>query len=553
MSQKLNHHQERAVRSVGHSTILACPGSGKTRVLSARAARLLTENTTGRLCAVTFTRDAAASLKLRILEACGKEVANRLAVGTFHSIALNQLRRAGMVTNRLLGDGERLALLRRCYLQHKCDLPFEKIVSAIDGAKASVSPKLFADSAIEDVYAAYQDALAAEDSMDFSDILLLATRGMAKKTIHPLSVRWLLVDEAQDMDAVQCEWVMLHGKSGVEVTIVGDDDQSLYAFRHAMGYSGMMLVSETLSSQEITLPINYRCASNIIAHASALISLNQNRANKAIHAARGNTGIIGLHRASDRNHEAEIICNAIEMSGNPTGWAVLARSNTLLESIEAKLAKSQIPYSISGGKSVWDGVVGSALVGLIRNIERDDLTGLANALSVCKIQPHLLNHSADSKKNCTQLLDYILSQTSENDERTRKIIVGLKKGRIDWLGQAKNGQVTLAIYAAAGWLRDSIERKLPKKTPLNSNGKMIGDLAVALSKLNGSVAQRLNVIMRKFGDKTSGGVSLLTMHSSKGLEFDNVWILGAEDNTIPHPDSTEEDERRLFYVAMTRA
>jgi len=510
----------------------------------------LSENVTGRLCAVTFTRDAAASLKERILEMCGEQVASRLAVGTFHSIALNQLKRAGLLKKRLLGEGERLALLRRCYRQYKCGASFEKVVAAIDSTKSKLKGGLFGDIGLEDVFNAYEEVLNSEQAMDFADILLMATKGIMQQTIPPMAVRWLLVDEAQDMDEVQCEWVMQHGKHGIEVTIVGDDDQSLYTFRHAMGYAGMMRVSEALVCQEITLPINYRCAPNILEHSAILIGLNGNRAHKSIQAARRGDGVIGLHRAADRFHEAETIRDAIKADGNPGGWAVLARSNSLLEHIEALLDSSEIPYTISGGKSVWDGVVGSAFVGLIRSIERDDLTGIANALSVCGIRPHLINQaSGEGAANCQSMIDFVYSQVSEEDKPARMAIRSLQKGRIDWSAQAGNGNVSLAIYAAANWLASHM--KATKAG--NSHAKLIGSLANALSKLKGSIAQRLNTITRKRRDASSGSVSLLTIHSSKGLEFDNVWILGTEDTNIPHPDSTEEDERRLFYVGMTRA
>jgi ATP-dependent exoDNAse (exonuclease V) beta subunit len=141
---------------------------------------------------------------------------------------------------------------------------FEDVVKNIDSAKARIRTPVFAHPGIEAIYIAYQDTLASEGAMDFADIVLLAVQKISSGELLPLPVRWLLVDEAQDMDEVQVAWVKAHGLAGVEVTLVGDDDQSLYAFRHAMGYAGLIEVTETLASNETTLPLNYRCAPNIL-------------------------------------------------------------------------------------------------------------------------------------------------------------------------------------------------------------------------------------------------------------------------------------------------
>jgi len=316
---ELNQYQARAVNAAGHCTVLACPGSGKTRVLSMRAARLLSENKTGRLCAVTFTRDAAIELRTRILQLCGEREAKRIAVGTFHSVALSQIRRLkNSSTIKLLSDGERTGLLKRCYAQYKCDTPFDKVHSAIDRAKSKLGRTIFADPGVEDVFDAYQNLLATERGMDFADILLTVVNGIQDESIKPLSVRWLLADEFQDADEVQAQWVIEHGKAGIEVTIVGDDDQSLYAFRNALGYAGMQRVTQLLVAQEITLPINYRCAPNILAHAATLIAHNPNRAGKSIEPDRAAIGIIKVHRTADRYHEADMVVKAIQATSKQT-------------------------------------------------------------------------------------------------------------------------------------------------------------------------------------------------------------------------------------------
>ncbi len=389
---------------------------------------------------------------------------------------------------------------------------------------------------------AYCDLLASEGGMDFSDILLLATKGMLSGHIAPLSLKWLMVDETQDADEVQCEWILAHGREGIEVTIVGDDDQSLYAFRHAMGYEGMQRISGQLVAQEMTLPINYRCAPNILAHAAKLIANNQNRANKNIQAAREGVGIISNYRAADRYDEAAAIVKHIKQSNLPDTWAVLARTNALLETVETQLMLEDIPYTLSGGKSVWDGVSGSAFVGLLKSMLHNGWTGMANALSICGIKPQLL-HMELEDKDCWGMLNLIQTSLAENDKNANRVISSLLKGHHEWQTQLSNGNASLVVYAVSGWLNAHCK---------GNHGKLISMLADTLASMRGTLAQRLNLLTRK-DEAKAVGVALLTLHGSKGLEYENVWILGVEDGNLPHPDSTEEEERRLFYVGMTRA
>ena len=544
MAIELNRQQDRAVNALGHCSVLACPGSGKTRVLSMRAARLLAEHKTGRLCAVTFTRDAAKELKSRILALCGEHEARRLAVGTFHSVARAQLLKLRKFSKiKLLSDGERKGLLRRCYSQYECDTPFDKVLSAIDRAKSKLGRTGFNDPGVEGIFNAYQALLVAERVMDFSDILLETVNGIRDASIKPLAVRWLLADEFQDADEVQTQWVIAHGKAGVEITIVGDDDQSLYAFRNALGYAGMQDVTKALAAQQITLPINYRCAPNILSGAAKLIANNPDRANKNIVADRATTGIIKAHRAADRYDEARLVVEAIQASTGQS-WAILARTNSLLEIVESELALKGVEYRLAGGKSVWDGIVGSALVGLLRSVQSDGWTGMANALSICGIRSELLNLSVHGPESCAQMLERILGSLQDSDARTRKTVASLLAGYGVWQNQVALGNTTLAVYAASSWLAQRVK---PER------GELVKKLAEIIAKRKGSIAQRLNTLSRLSDPDVAAGVVLTTLHGSKGLEFDGVWMLGAEDGNLPHPDSTEDEERRLFYVGMTRA
>ncbi len=542
---ELNQFQERAVKTQGHCTILACPGSGKTRVLSTRAGHLLSNNELGRLCAVTFTRDAANELLERILDTCGQGNMRRIAAGTFHSLAMAQLKRnSKSKMPRLLGDAERSALLRRCWQENASDLKFEDVLKNIEAAKAKVEAVAFSDLGMQRVYDGYVEVLKHENVMDFSDLLLTAVRGMASGEVAPLPLRWLLVDESQDLDAVQLEWVLAHGRNGVEVTLVGDDDQSLYSFRHALGYEGIMEASLALGAIDLTLPVNYRCAPNILEHAAKLISKNTNRAAKNIQAYKTVPGEIMVQRVATRADEGALIASSIK--GGPKGqWAVLGRTNALLDSVEVALSMNGVPYKRTGGKSIWEQSIGSVFAGLLRSVSNNSWTGIANALAFARFDAGWINElSRESSGTCVDRLDIALEQV--RDDKRNKTLLALREGFVSWQDQASMGRTSLVVHGVAGFLA-----KQCKSTQV----PLLSSLEASFSRLSGTLAQRLSLISRNRNDVDvdEGVVQILTLHSSKGLEFGNVWIMGCEEGNLPHTDSTEEEERRLMYVGMTRA
>lgn len=539
----LNPYQERAVKIEGHCTVLACPGSGKTRVLSTRAGHLLKKYEHGRLCAVTFTRDAATELKERILDTCGQENANRVAIGTFHSLSMNQIRRNQQERLRLLGDGERLAVIRRCWKEVDSGLKLDEVVRAIDMVKARVNKPIFKNTAMQQIYDSYAQILNSENSMDFSDLLLHAVHGMNDGSISPFPVQWMLVDEAQDMDEVQMEWVLAHGRSGIQITLVGDDDQSLYSFRHALGYAGLEKVSKELGSTDLTLPINYRCAPNILNYAANLIKKNLNRADKNIQAGKSENGTIIVERFATPTEEGEYLSNVI--SENTNSWAVLGRTNVSLDPIEAALSVKEVPYKRLGSKSVWDKPIGNTLVGILRSITGEYWTGIANAMAFCKVDSTWINNlSKTSSGTSLERLKIALSREDLCNNK-KKVTLAMLNGLSTWALQEEQGRTSLAIYGVAALLTGYC--KPPEAVLLRS-------LTESLARLKGSMAQRLSFISqskeKKIGDDV---VQIMTLHASKGLEFDNVWIIGCSEGVLPHSDSSEEEERRLMYVGMTRA
>lgn len=497
------------------------------------------------MCAVTFTSHSADELKHRTLLSCGQDNARRMAVGTFHSLCLNQLKRNLRKVPRLLNEGERLAVLRRCWKQHYPKASFEDVQRCVDSSKSRLTKLDLADAKMQAVIDEYSNVLAAENAMDFSDLLLKAVLMMQSGEIPPLPIQWLLVDEAQDMDEVQMEWILLHGRSGVHVTLVGDDDQSLYAFRNALGYQGIQEVGFALAATEITLPVNYRCVPTILNPAARLIGHNKNRAHKQITAHRQDDGLLQKVRCADRWDELDQLLKAVQEHDRGKGWAVLTRTGTLLDEVELTLLANEIEFARIGGKSVWDGMIGSTLLGLLRTITDGSWTGIANALSFAGVSPTHLNIKAHSAGDVFDRLTAALSPLPDGD-MAKKTMLRLWSGMAAWAGLRDKGRTNLIIHGVVGFLADYC-----KTNQLDLLRRLEG----SLTRLNGTLQQRIQYVSRSASSKEIDDsiVQLLTLHSSKGLEFNNVWIFACEEGNLPHTDASEEDERRLFYVGMTRA
>lgn len=545
----LNPYQRDAVNAEGHCVVSACPGSGKTRVLSERAAKLLAADPQGRLCAVTFTRDAALELRQRIIDTCAVNPARRLATGTFHSLALAQLRRDGSKKWRVIGSAEQQLLLRKAWEPHSHLVSFDDAQIAMDAIRADDAGDTTPDGVVTEIMQSYLALLRKMNALDFQEILSETVRRLTAGVLPPLPLRWMLVDEAQDMDGLQYAWVRAHADAGVHVTIVGDDDQSIYGWRHAMGYAGMKQFEQDYQAKSVCLPINYRCVPDILDPAARLIAHNKERIDKPIQAHREPTHSPPIVKVfANRIEESAEVAREIANSPDPGTWAVLGRTNSLLDTVEAALFARQLPYHRKGGSSVWETPAGSALCGLLRCIVQDDAGAALQALAWVGCPHSLLSSMAEHPHDhvIPQLEAVISTLDDRHDDSLSSLLPPLKSLRRlipQWVTQIEVNRVNLTIQGVAGWLLSYSD---------NQDEMLLQCCASALCRMDGPLPQRLHRTMLK-DEKEAAGVSLLTMHSAKGLEFDNVWVVGAEQGVVPHIDGLVDEERRLFYVAMTRA
>ena len=559
---QLNPEQQEVVDHDGHSLVVACPGSGKTRVIVVKIGHILSRSPKARVCAVTFTRDAANELKKRLIDDIGSEIVNkRTRVGTFHSLAIRQLRACGQI-GKVASPAEQQIFVQRALAACEADITYEEAVQTIETVKSSRGPVPEEDSPLYQTYAALLKRAQVED---LYDVLKKSLTLMQQGVVPPYPVEYMLVDEFQDTDEIQLAWVLEHVKAGTRVTVVGDDDQSVYSFRRALGYQGMDRFRTATGATLIALGTNYRCRSEILSAAETLICHNQERIEKTLRAARGEGGKVSSQRYSSRTQEAEALIEAIQPSliplqndswfsyTVPAGqWAILARNRRTLDIVEEALHARRIRYVRPPSESIWTRPPFVFFISMLRSVQSGAADGIDQTLHFSGFtQEHLeIVHDALRGELWRLLEGESIQKLAGLPDDISKTLQSFSTCASGWRTQARQGNYKLAILGVAEWFADRIRKPDEKE--------LFQSLSESVCRLNGSLAQRVNTLTlpsnSNGNEEGPSGVSLMTMHGSKGLEFDHVWIIAAEDGVIPSPKNpVYDEERRLMYVGMTRA
>ena len=565
---QLNPAQQRAVDCDGHCLVVACPGSGKTRVITIKIGRLLKVYPDCRLLAVTFTRDSANELSRRVIQTIGEPLFRRACrIGTFHALCIRQLRNYGKL-GKVATPREQSLFVRRAAAMAEPGMANEEAVAIIERAKGSLDTCPEQKSAL---YRCYSDLLASHQVSDLYDVVLDSVRLMRSGDIRPYPVRFMLVDEFQDTDPIQYEWVLLHARGGANTTVVGDDDQSIYSFRGSLGVRGMRNFVKDTGAEEITLGSNYRCRSEILSAADRLIRCNVERVEKLLVADRGHGGAILSLRQGARRDEAEAVADAVEEDAIDLGdkantlftrtvpdgrWCVLARTRRALDYVERELQIRGIQYYRSPGESFWSRAPYSIMLGLLDSLTSSQTSGLDHAIghalmatvskadasdALKKLHSQLGDHFGDIRDGAPINLEGFMANEAQVISELANLVVA-------WRQQIDAARFAMVIRGVAAWFA-KFEMGEENKEIMTSAGE-------TLCRLRGPIQARIQAITgeRNKRDVQPQGVAILTMHGAKGLEFDHVWIVATEATTIPSSKSPDhEEERRLMYVAMTRA
>jgi len=548
----LNTEQKRCVACKRDLMVLAPPGSGKTGTLVAKTVVILRGQPNARIALVTFTDAAATELRERISKKCDSTQMRRVSVATFHSHAIEQLRAAGKL-GRILGPWEATELLRDALREVGSGLVVEDAEAAMHAAKSS--PDF--TGAEEDFIATYEEKKRAHRALDLQDLTRETVTGMRGGTIKPLPATHVLCDEYQDVDWNQFWWLLEHRAAGATVTVVGDDDQSVYGWRNSLGVTAFREFERLVQPKVVHLEVNYRSCREVLQGAIALIRNNAERIDKNVISNVGDGGRISVVASSSKVAEAEKVADLIESDGTPDAggyvlvppgrWGVIARGNRDLWLIAAELRRRRIPFVKSNKRDgePWEVM---AFCGLLVALQTGDSVGLQHGLRAAGISSEVAK--ALQHRMGEEFFSIMDGQLPDLDFAPIEDVRALKEfSRLCsvWRERVAQGKYREVIAATALWFVENVVR-----------GEDTGDefmaFAEMLEKGKGPLNVRVSSVFRQEDRKPNGGVSLYTMHSAKGLEFDRVFVAQCNSGTVPASKSASvEEERRLFFVAMTRA
>jgi DNA helicase II / ATP-dependent DNA helicase PcrA len=598
----LNPEQAAAVsHGDGPLLVLAGAGSGKTRVLTRRLAWLVARGVPQEaIVAVTFTNKAAGEMKERVGTLLGTD-RPRSYVGTFHAWGVRLLRRfaheAGLPRGFVVFDADdQLALVRRAMkevaIPEKSATPRQiqaKISSAKnEGISPEDFPRRFGDflgSRLADVARAYEKALASAQALDFDDLLVLSARlvGSDEKVRDLLrrSIRHLLVDEYQDTNRVQARLVKLVTGEAGNLFVVGDEDQSIYRWRGADVSNILEFTRQFPTAKTVRLERNYRSRAPILRAASALVAENRRRLGKTLKATKpGGEKVTFLSFDEERDEAKEIVSRvAAARRARPQGEvAVLFRTNAQSRPFEDELLRSNLPYILVGGTKFYERTEVKDLLAYLRLARNpaDDVSfrRVVNVPARGVGAATLEALEARAVEKGVPLLAAVGDLPTAMTERARKALSefsGLVKRLAHFGALEGNGAgAAMAFALEETGLARLYENSLdPQDEARRENLDELLAAAreherAASSGAEGedpSIAGFLDAVtLRTDADEADErrGILLITLHAAKGLEFDDVFLAGAEDGSLPHASSKSDDdeleeERRLAYVGMTRA
>ena len=590
----LNPQQRAAVEYCdGPMLVLAGAGSGKTRVITEKIAHLIRRKqmSAGKIAAITFTNKAAREMRERVVRLLRNEDAQGLLVCTFHALGLKflQIEHAHAGLRRgfsVLDADDAQGLIKELAPKGiKPDALFA-LQSLISRAKnEGLTPEQAqaqAASAREreaaTLYAGYQRRLAAFNAVDFDDLirlpLALLDGNEEIRAAWRERLRYLLVDEYQDTNAAQYRLIkMLAGERGA-FTVVGDDDQSIYAWRGANPENLHELARDYPSLRVVKLEQNYRCARRILRAANALISHNAHLFDKRLWSEQGEGDPIRVLECRDDEHEAECVAAAIthlaQRHKQPwSQFAVLYRGNHQSRALEKALRLARVPYHVSGGTAFLDRAEVKDLIAYLRLIANpDDDAAFLRIVNLPRrdIGATTLERLGElAGARHSSLLDAAHSDAVLNQlgARAASSLHGFAKLITEFSARAERAaaaDLVEALIARIGYaehLGAQIKEPALRERRLENLRELVEWLRAMDSRGAGDLAAQLALLTHGDRDDPGNAVRLMTLHAAKGLEFDSVFLVGVDDATLPHEGSVEEgrleEERRLLYVGITRA
>lgn len=599
----LNTPQRDAVRYLdGPLLVLAGAGSGKTRVITHKIVHLIEQAglPAQRIAAVTFTNKAAREMQSRVRELLPAKNSKGLRISTFHTLGLNILRQEtgplGYKPGFSIYDShDSLALLRELIgagarEEHRAEALQQRISQ---WKSAFVSPTQAQASATEEdtlrtarIYADYNRHLKAYNAVDFDDLILLPVmlfREQAEVLLRwHYQIRYLLVDEYQDTNAAQYELVkLLCGHSG-KLTVVGDDDQSIYTWRGAQPENLALLAQDFPALKVIKLEQNYRSMGNILKAANQLIAQNPHVFEKSLWSALGYGDPLRVITAQSEDDEAERVVMQLNhhkfMHRRSYGdYAILYRGNHQSRVFERALREHNIPYRLSGGMSFFDYSEVKDILAYLRLLSNpEDDTALLRIINVPKREfgPKTVETLADYARQRGKTLLAVFTELGLREILSPRVCKRLEEFS-HWLDSLRAREREVSPGELTRTVIKDIDYQTHLETlyddPRIATRRMtnVTELITWLDRLSEQISEPcsltdaiarislMDILDRKEDENTGDKVQLMTLHAAKGLEFPHVFLVGMEEELLPHRNSIETDniaeERRLCYVGITRA
>ena len=600
MLDKLNERQKEAVLATeGPVLVLAGAGSGKTTVLVNRIAYMISEKhiRPWNILAITFTNKAAREMKDRIERLLG-DTAKDMWIGTFHSVCVRILRGCidllGYSRDFVIYDtADTKTVMKECLRELDIDeksFPVRNVLSIISNAKndlmdaatfENVYKSDYRMSIIAKIYYRYQTKLRKNNAVDFDDIILNTVKILSENpdvlSKYQDKFQYILVDEYQDTNNSQYLLINLLAQANRNLCVVGDDDQSIYKFRGANIGNILNFEDDYSDVQKITLDQNYRSTQNILDAANSVISNNKGRMGKSLWTSNGDGNKVFVYTGTNEYDEARYIARQIKKhfdeQGSFSDCAILYRTNAQSRVIEEMLMRESVPYKVLSGLRFYDRKEIKDIIAYLRVVYNpNDDVSLARIINEPKRK--IGNATLEKARNIarekeTSLYDVISHADDYPEFKTAikkllsfsEIIQSLIKLKDTVTIEELTGRILNDTgYMPALVMEDTTE----SKTRIENLGEFISVITEfekneETGNTLGEFLENISLVSDIDGyDENEDSAVLMTIHSAKGLEFPIVFLSGLEEGLFPGMRSMEsdddiEEERRLCYVAITRA
>ncbi len=598
LTEDLNKNQKEAVLyNEGPLLVFAGAGSGKTKVITYKIAYLIEDMrvSPSRILAVTFTNKAANEMKERVERLLGKNMRG-LWIGTFHSICARILRREipvlGYEKNfTILDEEDAVHVIKEATKEANFDTKYfdpKKVKNRISAIKRNLitaeefakMPHDYFESVVSSIYSRYEKILKENNALDFDDLIMLTVKLLKEHNdvayYYTDKFKYILVDEYQDVNRSQYELLKILASKHKKITVVGDDDQSIYSFRGADSNLIFKFQEDYPNAKIVKLEENYRSPQEILDIANELISHNTERSGKTLFSSKRVPDSVHLYEAADQIDEARFVVKKIKEIRKYEGkhfsdFAILYRMNFQSRTFEEYLLEEGIPYRIIGGVRFYSRAEIKDIMAYLSvvNNPRDDLS-FKRIINVPprKIGPATLKKVEDVKneKGLTlyEALEYLVEneKLSGSSARSLKQFYELIKDLKEDAKTMSLRQLTEEIISKTHYYKYLSSKGLEGESRIENVKEFINVVSEFMKQSEDTSLTAFLTYLSLITDmdtaKEGDRVTLMTLHAAKGLEFPVVFLVGMEEGFLPHYRAFEsqkdlEEERRLCYVGITRA